>query len=173
MSLNDELDSFGRLFRHRLNTSGKLVFRWVVCENVDWANKTMIGMGDDDLMFSDILLGLSYTVKPVIGTDCLIAIIEGSDRFASTSFLVMADEVELIEFNGGKNGGMTVVPELKIQLEKMSKRLDDLIGAINSPTVVATSQDGGSALLELLRAEVAKITDKESFANIENEAIKH
>lgn len=173
MSLNDELDSFGKIFRQRLTASGKLVFRWVVCDSVDWANKTMDGLGDNDLVFSDILLGLSYAVKPVKGTDCLIAIVEGADRFASTSFLVMADEVELIEFNGGKNGGLAVVPELKTQLEKLSKRVDGLIDAINSPTVVATPQDGGTALLGLLRAELAKITDKESFDKIEDTTIKH
>jgi hypothetical protein len=173
MSLNNELNSFASIFRQRLNASGKLVFRWVICDSVDWDNKTMNGLGDDDLVFSDILLGLSYVVKPVKGTDCLIAIVEGASRFASTSFLVMADEVELIEFNGGKNGGLAVVPELKTQLEKLSKRVDGLIDAVNSPNVAATPQDGGAALLTLLRGELAKITEKESFDKIEDTTIKH
>lgn len=173
MSLNDELNKFNRILKQRMITSNRLVFRWVVCESVDWDNKTMDGLGDDDLVHSDILLGLSYVVKPVKGSDCLIAIIEDEGRFASTEFLVMADQVELVEINGGTNGGLAIVPELKTQLEKLSKRVDGLINAINSPSVIATPQDGGTALLGLLRSEVAKINDKETFDKIENTSIKH
>lgn len=173
MSLKNELDTFGNIFKHRLRTSEKLTFRWVTCKNVDWKNKSMNGLGDDDILIPDILLGLSYAVKPTVGTDCLIAVVEGADRFATTSFLVIAGEAEQIELRGGNNGGLANTPELKTQLEKLSRRVDGIIDALNSPSVVATPQDGGSALLTLLRAELKKITAKESFENIEDTTITH
>ncbi|WP_320053976.1 hypothetical protein [uncultured Acetobacteroides sp.] len=171
MTLKSELDQFGMLFKHHLNGAVKATLVWVTAGEIDWVNKTMTAIDEDDLPYYDVLLGVgSMSVKPRKDTDCLIAKIEGDE---ATAFLVMADEVELIEFNGGKNGGLAVVPELKTQLEKLSKRVDGLIDAINSPKVVATPQDGGTALLGLLRVELAKITDKESFDKIEDTTIKH
>lgn len=171
MTLKSELDQFGMLFKHHLNGVVKATLVWVTAGEIDWENKTMTAIDEDNLPFYDVLLGVgSMAVKPKKDTDCLIAKIEGDE---ATAFLVMADEVELIEFNGGKNGGLAVVPELKTQLEKLSKRVDGLIEAVNSPNVAATPQDGGAALLSLLRGELAKITEKESFDKIEDTTIKH
>ena len=171
MSLRDELDIFGQLFNRHLNDSMKATLRWVIPTEVDWDAQTMIAVDGDGLEFYDVLLGVGTTaVKPVKGTDCLIAIIEGDE---ATAFMLYADEAELIQFNGGDNGGLTIVPELKKQLDKMTARIDGIVDAINDQSVVATPQDGGTALLSLLRAQIAKIQDKEKFDDIEDTKITH
>ncbi len=171
MSLKDELDQFGTLFKSHLNSSVKATMRWVTVTEVNWDEKTMTGTDSDDLEYFGILLGAGMvTVKPAKGSDCLIAIVEGDE---ATSFLIMADVTDLIQFNSGENGGIAIVPELVSQLDKLTARVDGIIDAIKSPTVVATPQDGGTALLALLRTEIAKIVDKENFGDIEDKTITH
>lgn len=171
MSLKEEIDQFGELFKRRLSDHSKATLRWVVAGEIDWENKTMTAKGEDDLEYFDVLLGVgAVAVKPVKDSDCLIAIVEDDE---STAFMLYADQAELIEFNGGENGGFTNTPELKTQLEKLSARVDGIIDAINSPGVVAAPQDGGEALWGLFQLEIAQIVDKENFENIENENIKH
>lgn len=171
MSLKSELDIFGELFKQCLSGEVKATLRWVSCEAVNWEDKTMTASDADGLEYFDVLLGVSTaTVKPVKGTDCLVAIVENDD---ATAFLLFADEAELIEWNGGENGGLTITPKLVDELGKLTARVDGIIDAINSPTVMATPQDGGTAMLGLLRTELSKIVDKEDFTNIENEKITH
>ena len=171
MSLVDELDQFNQLFKHHIKGSIKATLRWVTAEAVDWDNKTMTAHDSDDLPYHDVLLGVgASSVKPKLKTDCLIAIVENDE---ATAFLLYANEADLQEWNGGINGGLTNTPELKSQLEKLSARVDGVIDAIKSPSVVATPQDGGAALLALLRTEIAKITEKESFDDIEDLLITH
>lgn len=171
MSLNSELDQFNELFKRRLIDNSKAILKWVTAEEVDWEDRTMTASGDDDLKFFNILLGLgTVAVKPVIGTDCLIAIVENDD---ATAFMLYANEAELIAYNGGENGGLTNTPELKTQLEKLTARVDGIIDAIKDPTVIPTAQDGGNALWALFKGLIAQITEKENFDNIENEKIRH
>lgn len=171
MTLVTEINDFKKLFKHHVVGFEKPTLIWGEVKSVDWSSKTMTAIGADDDPIFDILLGIGgMFIKPKIGAVCLVSMIEGDNAMA---FLVAADQVELVEFNGGKNGGLAIVPELKKELNKLSQRVDGLINAINSPSVVATPQDGGTALLGLLRAEVAKIKDKESFEKIEDVTIKH
>lgn len=171
MSLNSELDKFNELFKQRLIDNSKATLRWVTAEEVDWEAQTMTASGEDDLKFFDVLLGLgTVSVKPVLGADCLIAIVENDD---ATAFMLYANEAELISYNGGENGGLTNTPELKIQLDKLTARVDGIIDAIKDPAVIATAQDGGNALWALFKALIAQITEKENFDNIENEKITH
>jgi len=79
----------------------------------------------------------------------------------------------LMTFNDGNNGGLTNTPELKDQLAKLTKRVDDIIAAIQSPTVIATPQDGGKSLWSLFNVQIAQIQDKEDFSKIEDKKIKH
>lgn len=171
MSLKSETDKFGELFKRRLSDSSKATLKWVTADEVDWEAQTMTASGEDDLKFFDVLLGLgTVAVKPVIGTDCLIAIVENDD---ATAFMLYADEAELIAYNGGENGGLTNTPELKTQLDKLTARVDGIIDAIKDPSVIPTAQDGGNALWALFKGLIAQITEKESFENIENDKIKH
>ncbi len=170
MTLVSELDRFGGLFKQHLNSSMKATLRWVTATAVNWDEQTMTATDSDELEYFDVLLGVTTTVvKPVLNTDCLIAIVEGDE---ATAFLLYADEAELIQFNGGTNGGLTVTPELKTQLDKLTARVDGVIDAINSAQT-SPSPDGGTVLHNTMKAGLALITEKESFDKIENEKITH
>ncbi|NDW10446.1 hypothetical protein [Dysgonomonas sp. 520] len=86
-------------------------------------------------------------------------------------YIAMYSDVESIVFDGGKNGGLTITPELKTQLDKLTARVDGIISAIKNgkPGV----QDGGTALQQTIVSGLNTITDKENFSNIENDKIKH
>ncbi|MCT4644375.1 MAG: hypothetical protein N4A74_05250 [Carboxylicivirga sp.] len=170
MTLVSELDKFGQLFKQHLNSSVKATLRWVTATAVNWDEQTMTATDSDELEYFDVLLGVTTTaVKPVLNTDCLIAIVEGDE---ATAFLLYADEAELIQFNGGSNGGLTVTPELKTQLDKLTARVDGIIDAVNGAQP-SPSPDGGVALHNTMKAGLALITDKESFDKIENKKITH
>lgn len=169
MTLKSELDEFAGLFKQHLRGAVKATLRWVDAESVNWENKTMTGTDEDDLPYYDVLLGVGMmAVKPVKGTECLIAILEGNE---ATAFLLYANEAELIEFNQGLNGGFANTPELKTQLEKLTARVDGIIDAINNG--VPGASDGGAALLTSIKTGLASITDKEDFSEIEDSKITH
>jgi len=128
----------------------------------------MTAVDGDGLEFFDVLLGVGTTaVKPVVGTDCLIAIVEGDE---ATAFLLFADEADLIQFNGGELGGLTITPELKTQLDKTNQYCQQLKTATKA---IATALDslvpGTSAAFETAMTAV-QIGD---FSNIEDAKIKH
>ncbi|WP_010664937.1 hypothetical protein [Marinilabilia salmonicolor] len=169
MTLKSELDEFAGLFKQHLRGAVKATLRWVDAESVDWENKTMTATDEDDLPYYDVLLGVGMmAVKPVKGTECLIAILEGNE---ATAFLLYANDAELIEFNQGLNGGFANTPELKTQLEKLTARVDGIIDAINNG--VPGSSDGGAALLTTIKTGLSSITDKEDFSEIEDSKITH
>jgi hypothetical protein len=139
MTLKSELDHFSQLFKGHLNGSMKATLRWVSATEVDWDAQTMTAVDGDGLEFFDVLLGVGTTaVKPVVGTDCLIAIVEGDE---ATAFLLFADEAELIQLNGGELGGLikitpTIAWMKKVNLDmQVLKTLLSGIGlAFNSQT---------------------------------------
>jgi len=127
----------------------------------DVRKRAVIGTGNDAKK--------GIVITPVSGSSVIVSRIGDSDEL----FVEMFSEVESIIIDGGDNGGLTITPELKTQLDKLTARVDGIINAINSQTVIPVPQDGGTALLSLLRLEIAKITDKEKFDKIENTKIKH
>lgn len=136
MSLQGELDKFGQLFKQHLNGTMKATIRWVTADKVDWENQTMDASDGEGLEFFDVLLGVGTTaVKPIPGTDCLIAIIEGDD---ATSVLIYADEVEEVYL---KSGGtiLKVTPDgcrIERNSENLLSVLTDLIKEIQNIVVV-------------------------------------
>ncbi|MBN1987829.1 MAG: hypothetical protein JW783_00345 [Bacteroidales bacterium] len=170
MTLKSELDVFGALFKQHLNGSFKATLRWVTATSVDWENKTMTATDSDELPYYGVLLGVGMmAVKPVIKTDCLIAIVEGDE---ASAFLLCADEAELIQFNNGSNGGLVYVHELKENLQKLTARVDAVIDALNNAAPSGTP-DGGAALIGTIKAALALITEKEDFTGIESNSITH
>lgn len=113
----------------------------------------------------------SIIVNPTIGSIVLCADLSGGEL--RDLVVIGYSEFDSIVYNKGKFGGLTKTTELKTQLDKLTARVDGIINAIKSPTVIATPQDGGTALLGLLRTEIGKIIDKEDFSNIEDTKIKH
>jgi len=171
MTLKSELNQFGSLFKQHLKGAFKSTMRWVTVSSVNWESKTMEAADADNLPYYDILLGVGMmAIKPTLGTDCLIAIVEGDEAVA---FLMYADEADLIEFNGGLNGGMTKTPELVTQLAKLTARVDGIIDAINNGTPAAGASDGGAALQNSIKALLAGINEREDFTEIEDYLITH
>ncbi len=172
MSVETAADEFMVLFKRHLSSNSQAQIRWVTCKSVDWDAKTMEAEGmSDELAYYDIALGFgSCDVKPIVETDCIIGILEGQE---SVAWLIYATETELVEFNGGENGGLTNTPELKTQLDKLTARVDGIISAINNGVPAAGAPDGGAALQTSIKAALALITQKEDFGDIEDTKITH
>lgn len=78
------------------------------------------------------------------------------------------DEVYL---GGNENGGLTITPELKSQLDVMTARIDTIIDAITNAAVAPA--DGGATFKANMIATLEGNTDKEDFSEIENDKVKH
>jgi len=171
MSLQTEADEFALLFKRHLNGSMQAQIRWVTCQSVDWDAKTMIAVGiSDDLEYYDISLGFgSLIVKPTLNTDCLIAILEGQE---SVTWLLHASEVDAMVFNGGENGGLTITPELKTQLDKTNELLQAVITVLTGTPIPEPGNGSPSALQTALKSA---ITEKAlgDYSQIEDTKITH
>jgi len=129
---------------------------WVTVSEVDWEDRTMTAIGiDDELEYYDVLLGLgSVDLKPKIGSDCLIGIIENRD---TASFLIMVDEIEEIDINADRcqlniNDGFL----LKKENESLANLMSDLLQEIQK--MKFTTNTGSTILL----------VNKPQFLAIEN-----
>lgn len=163
MTLKSELDNFGQLFKNRLNGSMKAALRWVEATEIDWDAQTMTAMDGDGLEFFDVLLGVGTTaVKPVVGTDCLIAIVEGDE---ATAFLLFADEAELIVFNGGENGGLVKIIPTVEWMRKVNNDLQTLKTLLQTSIVA-----GNGAPLAIVFNPQTTAPEQSDF---ENEKITH
>ena len=109
-------------------------------------------------------------IKPKVGSMVLIA--DLSEGLMRDLAIIGWSEVETITINGGDLGGLTKTKVLKTQLDKLTKRVDALISAINGAPV-ATPADGGAAAQTYTKTKLALIVDKEDFGNIEDVKIKH
>lgn len=142
MTLKSELDQFGQLFKRHINGSMRATLRWVEATEVDWPSTgsgdepTMTAVDGDGLEFFNVLLGVGATaVKPLVGTDCLIAIVEGDE---STAFLLFADEAEELYLKAGTT--RLVVSEGGCVVERGNENLltalTDLISEVQKVVVV-------------------------------------
>jgi len=127
--------------------------------------------------------GSSIMIWPRVGAPVLVGFIENSPV---DSFIVSVDEVDEVSlmidktsvkitaegiiFNEGKLGGLVILPELKAQLEIMTKRIDFIIDVLkNSITACSSSPNPGwKATAEFLFSTLMK----EDYKDIENKAIK-
>lgn len=172
MSVEEQGNEFLTLFKRHLNGSVSVEVRLVVCKSVNWDEKTMVADGAaDGVPFHNVWLGLgSVTKKPKIGTECVIAVIDGLD---GVSILLDAAEVDEIILNNGENGGLTITPELVKQLGKLTARVDGIISALKNAIPVAGAADGGAGLKTSIVTALNTITQKEDFKNIENKRVTH
>lgn len=91
--MSKELDELNRLLKERQKGAQKAHVVWATVKEVDWDNKQMTATGLlDGLDYFDVQLGLgSFYRKPVVGTKCLLGIIENQ---SSAAFLVEAEAFE-------------------------------------------------------------------------------
>lgn len=124
--------------------------------------KTILTIGDTETIVEDN--SVTLTTKSVS--------VEVKDKTAKIDV-----DGTTVEFDGSTttfNGGsetMANATDLKKQLEKMSKRIDGIIDAINN--AVAIPQDGGTGLQKTMVAALAMIVDKENFGQMIDDKIKH
>jgi hypothetical protein len=106
---------------------------------------------------------------PVEGTTVLVCLI-GND--ASTAFVAKVDEVEEVVFYGGDNGGLTITPILKKELEKTNQLLEAIMSVINGAPI---NEWGNGAVSSFQAAMKIAIAGKSlgDFSEIENERVKH
>ncbi len=150
MSLKGELDTFGQLFKQHLNGTMKATMRWVTCTAVDWEAQTMTATDGDGLGFFDVLLGVGTTaVKPVVGCDCLIAIIEGDE---ATAMLFYADEIEQVYLKSGET--LLIISSEGCRLEKGTEDLlsilTDLVTEIQKIVVVIGTNPNIAAMEQII-----------------------
>lgn len=146
----DAIEKLAENIKRTGNGARQAQIRFVECASVDWDNKTMDAKGaSDGVEYLDIILGFGYTdIKPVVGSLCLIGIIDGQEV---VTFLINAEEVELVEtkaekivFNGGENFGLVKVKELTEKLNVLEKEINSLKSVFSA--WVPSPQDGGAAL---------------------------
>ena len=113
-------------------------------------------------------------IVPQKDTTVLVTNIDGDKYFVSQFSEVEKITLNVsdkIEINGGENGGLTITPELKTQLDKMTARIDGIIDALKNAQT--GTQDGGAAYKGQVVGYLSAITNVEDFSQIENKKITH
>lgn len=179
------INEFNKLLSRRIKELIPNQMVWAIVKSVDWEKKTMVATGVvDDLDYHDILLGLpSEYKKPVVGSKCLIGMIENNQVNA---VLIYADEIEAVlitdktgfkiylnngqlELNGNSFSGIVKAPELKNQLDKNTFILEKIQNVFRQWTPIP--EDGGAALKSLVNEFIN--LDRADLSGIENDKIKH
>ncbi|WP_165025648.1 hypothetical protein [Dysgonomonas sp. ZJ279] len=167
----DAIDRLTEAIKERVNGAKQAQMRYVECISVDWENKTMDAKGTaDDSDYLDIILGFGYIdIKPKVGTICLIGIIDGQEV---VTFLINAEEVELVEitgtkivFNGGENLGLAKIKELTDKLNVIETAFNSLLSDYKShnhqhPQGPTTSFVIPPTIRDLTKTEVSDIENK-------------
>lgn len=179
------ISDFIELFTQKARELTPVQTVWATCKSVDWDNKKMVATGQtDNLDYEDVLLGNGFEFKkPKQDTICLLGIIQNN-----SAMVFLIDAVEIEEYlitdekgfklhlkdgkytmNGDDFGGLVKAPELKTQIDKNTKAIQELQNILSSWTPVP--EDGGAVLKSLVSTFISKPTA--DLSEIENETIKH
>lgn len=127
----------------------------------------------------------TLTVFPKQGSRVLVAVVENIStdtyvltaddpesieiKLGNSTFIVTAD---LIEINGGDNGGLTITPTLVSNLEKNNAILEAILNILTGAPINEPGNGNPSALQAALSTAVAgkEIGD---FTEIENDKVTH
>lgn len=170
MSVESLANDFIVLFKRHLNGNSKAQIRMVVCQSVDWENRTMTAVDENALPYYNVALGLgAVMIKPTQGSECIISILDGED---SVAWLIHADEADEIVFRDGNNGGLTNTPELAEGLKKNNEILNAILSVISGAPITEPGNGAASALQVALNTELSgKQTG--DFSKIEDKNILH
>lgn len=176
------------------NTKGQIPVQnvWVICTSVDWHAKTMECKGVvDNLEYFDVLLGIGHKyIKPVVGTKCLIGLIQNK---SAAAFIIYAEEIEeyLIEdktgfkfhlnegnltINGDEFGSMIKIEELVQKVNRLENKLNDLVAKYNAHIHITTATVGASATPGTIAPTTTTetpISPLTAVSDLENPKIKH
>lgn len=162
-------------------------------ESVDETKLSMgVDIDGDGLIIPNVRLRAIMTdntkgwwVIPKIGTKVTIGLLEGGTDYVLINaseidkfFIKIGDMVFQMDstgivMNGGNNGGLVKVDELKTQLDKLSARVDGIIDAFNLLPTDFVAQDGGSAAFGLVNTALTLLTNVEDFGDLANPDVKH
>lgn len=106
---------------------------------------------------------LSY--HPEVGAVVLVVL-----DTPTSGFVIGASRGKIV-MNGGELGALIKIDELRVQLDKMTARIDGIIDAIKNGK--STPQDGGAGLQTTIISALAKLNDKEDFGDIADNNITH
>ncbi len=172
------------LLTDKMKSHVPLQTEWVAVKEVDWEEKTMTAIGENNgLEYFDVLLGLgSVNVKPKVGSLALVGAIHNGEA----CFMISCEEIEeielidqsgfkvslndgLLKINGENCGGIVNAKELKTQLDKNTLILQNIQTVFTNWMPV--QNDGGASLKSLVTAFTT--LQKANLSNIENPKIKH
>lgn len=175
---------FKNLMANKMDAKVPIQTEWVKVSSVDWEDKTMVGIGENNgLEYFDVLLGLgAINVRPKLETLALV----GSIHNGEACFMISCEEIEeiewidktgfklslnngLLQFNGNQYGGIVNAIELKTQVDKNTEILNQIQTVFKNWMTVPN--DGGASL----KALVVDFTDlpRADLDNIQNTKITH
>lgn len=140
-------------------------------ESVDKTNmlcSVVLGDSEDKIEASLVVGDGNRGIIQIPEVGSLVVVIMMSN---TVGFVVLIEKTQEIIINGGENGGLINIEDLVDNLNKMSKRIDGIINAIEKGTIAA--QDGGAALKTSIVTSLKMLTDKEDFSDIEDKIVKH
>lgn len=150
---------------------------WVKCTAVNWAERTMDAMGiTDDTEYYEVQLGAgAFDIKPSMGSECLVGILEGNPSDAILLCATKADEIAmkagtLISLNNGDLGPLVVLQPLKDSLESLKTYCEALKSAVSQGLTAvgeSTSASGSAASV----AFEAQMTATIEISDLENKKI--
>ncbi|MEO7977779.1 hypothetical protein [Flavobacterium sp.] len=178
------LTEFKNLMQEKMQQKVPIQTEWVKVSSVDWEDKTMVAIGEDNgLEYFDVLLGLgAINIRPKLESLALV----GSIHNGEACFMISCEEIEeielidksgfkvslkdgLLQFNGNQYGGIVNAKELKTQVDKNTEILKQIQLVFNN--WVTTPNDGGAALKGLVTAFTG--LDRADLSDIQNTKITH
>jgi hypothetical protein len=164
-----DADEYLRLFKRHLNGSARAQIKGVVCKSVDWEGRTFEAVDENDLPYHHIACGLgALMVKPAVGSDCIIAIIDGE---SSVAWLLCTDEADEMVFRDGKNGGLINIDDLVMKINTIEKEINNLKTVFSS--WVTVPNDGGAALKTAVAGWTAQTISLTQKQDLEDNTILH
>ena len=117
-------DEFDRLLKSKIKDKSTAQIVWAVAQKVDWSAKRMTAMGVvDNLEYYNVILGINHiTVKPKVGSRCLLGVI--GNKGAAT-FLIEAENVE--EMVVVQDEAKLTIKESGFIIEKGNESLTDVL----------------------------------------------
>ena len=134
----------------------------------------------DDLELADVRLRAvvndeesGIVITPTVGSFVMITDLSNGDK--RDWAVVMYSEIDKIEINGGKNGGLIKIEDLVSRLNAIEDDINNLKTALSS--WVPTAQDGGAALKKTLTIPgtgwATKQLTKTKTSDLEDDKITH
>lgn len=190
-------EELGRQIRKMLTNELPVTLVIAEVEEVNEDEKTMSAIVDDDRVFSDISLDIfqngnnSLLLVPQVGSLVVLGFIEDFSEQAvlikttdlhkiivtnGTSSCIIEDNKisfasDLIEFNGGNNGGLIFIEDLTAAINDFVKETQNMCSVFNSHTHQFTWAGTGGTAVTMGPASPMQSPNELSSADYQNEKI--